>query len=207
MHKRNELCSCGSGKKYKHCCLKLEQKEFISNTELNLRSTTRNKIKYVVKFSILVPACIALISILVSIGSDGAKHWQFYLDNLPFIFVYTVCLTTLMTVFRNTNIKLNSKGIYYTKFQPFGSEKHIPWHRVKDVAICNNTFFNDFQMKFIQRSIVSKKFADFTETVAFDFIDASKAEVLHYVSLAKLRKGPLHGERDSVKGQPSFKSA
>ena len=31
---RNDLCRCGSGKKYKHCCLEKDNKRLVSKTAL-----------------------------------------------------------------------------------------------------------------------------------------------------------------------------
>ena len=196
MHNKNELCPCGSEKKYKHCCLKTEQKESIENAELILYSTTRNKIKYVATYATLMPLGVVLIIALVSNSSDRIIPWKDYLDLFSFIFMFALCLCSFLTVLRNTKIKLNPEGIYYTKFPPFGSEKHIPWYRVKGININSWRGLNAFEMKFKQECVESKKLADYTESVALDFIDASKDEILNFVSLMKPTSIAFRAQRD-----------
>ena len=71
--KRNELCPCGSGKKFKHCCISKENASSFSNNKY---------IKYLINLTVCILILFAGYSIVNWFLTD-TPEWEQYKCNNP----------------------------------------------------------------------------------------------------------------------------
>ncbi len=73
---RNEQCSCGSGKKYKHCCLPKEQAGIVrTNPEAALKISLLTEIEAIVAVAIEKKQKIKELGVFILLATEQGDAW------------------------------------------------------------------------------------------------------------------------------------
>ncbi len=73
---RNEHCPCGSGKKYKHCCLAKDQAGLVrTNPEAALKISLMNELEAIVQVAIEKRQKIKELGVFILLATDEGDAW------------------------------------------------------------------------------------------------------------------------------------
>ena len=73
---RNEQCPCGSGKKFKHCCLSKEQAGMVrSNPEAEFKVSLQNEIDDIVKVAVAKKQKIKELGVFILLATVEGDAW------------------------------------------------------------------------------------------------------------------------------------